>query len=230
MHTGFFGKGEASGLFSSTGFNKKFDQAVRGARVLSRASSTIQMPDRIELPTDRPMIIAANHSSLFDLPASLIVLGNYGIPARIGVNSRFFVNPVAGRFLRGIGCIAFSKDDKGSAEDAMVEALTSGQPAAIMPEGRLTRPNDQVNGVGQGRPGVSRVALRADAAVVPIGFAFANETWTPGNPLPVPRLGRHKVIAKMGAPIAFDSDDHIANANLLMQRIGDLVVEGRQSR
>lgn len=184
----------------------------------------------MELPTDRPMIIAANHSSLFDLAAALVVLGHYGIPARIGVNSRFFDNPVAGRFLRGIGCIAFSKDDKEAAEHTMATALASGQPAAIMPEGRLTRPDNQVNGVGQGRPGVSRIARRANAAVVPIGFAFANETWAPGTPLPVPRLGRHEVIATLGAPIAFDTDDHIANANLLMQRIGDLVIEGRQSR
>lgn len=174
-------------------------------------------------------MIAANHSSLYDLPAALVVLGHYGINARIGVNSRFFSNPVGGRFLHGIGCIPFSREDKDSAEQAMVGALLDGQSAAIMPEGRITRPRDQENGVGPARPGVSRIARRADAAILPVGFAFANETWRPGTPLPMPRLGRHEVVASIGPPVVFDGDDHIANAKHLMSVIGELVMQGRST-
>jgi len=229
VHTDYFGKGEASTLFSSSGFERKYLAAVRGSKVLARLSSTVVLPDKVELATDRPVMIAANHSSLFDLAASLIVLGHYGIPARIGVNSRFFANPVAGAFLRGIGCIAFSKDDRQAAEDEMVDALKRGQPAALMPEGRITREADKVNGVGQGRPGVSRIARRADAAVMPVGFSFANEAWAPGTPLPRPRMGRHKVVARIGPPVLFSDDDHIANANHLMAVISGLVDEGQST-
>ena len=84
-----------------------------------------------------------------------------------------------------------------------------------------------MNGVGPGRPGVSRIARAAGAAVVPVGFAFANETWTPGTPLPKARFGKHKVIASIGKPIVFDDDDHIANAQLAMDAIGSLVMHGR---
>lgn len=227
VQTDLYGKGEASVLFTETGYDRSYNAAVVGSRILARLCSRVELPDTIELATDRPNIIAANHSSLFDLIAALIVLGNYGIPARIGVNSRFFSNPIAGRFLRSIGCIPFSKDDKEAAESAMADALLAQQSAAIMPEGRITRPKDQINGVGQGRPGVSRVARRAGAAVVPVGFAFADEAWVPGTPLPKPRLGRHKVIANIGAPIYFDTDDHIGNANELMSAIGDLVTAAR---
>ena len=109
----------------------------------------------------------------------------------------------------------------------MVDSLLRGVPAAIMPEGRITKPADQVNGVGPGRPGVSRIARRAEAAVVPVGFAFSNEAWVPGSALPKPRLGRHRVVASIGAPMTFETDDHIANANRLMDAIGSLVLQGR---
>ncbi len=186
------------------------------------------MPPTIDLPTDRPAIIAANHSSLFDLVASLVVLGNYGVNARIGVNKRFFGNPVSGAFLRGIGCIAFAKGDGGHAEQEMVDALRAGQAAAIMPEGRITRPEDQTDGVGPGRPGVSRIAREAGAAIVPVGFAHSDRAWVPGTSLPKVKLGRHAVIASVGPPIVFDTDDDVANANLLMSRISELVLHGRQ--
>ncbi len=225
-----FGRGEAKALFSETGFDKRYWASIRGSRALSRLSSRVALPTHIELPTDRPVMLAANHSSLYDLLAALIVLGHYGINARIGVNARFFSNPAGGAFLRGIGCIPFSKGDGGAAENQMVDALIARQSAAIMPEGRITRPEDQVNGTGPARPGVSRIARRANAAVLPIGFAFANEAWTPGTPLPKPRMGRHEVITTIGAPMYFETDDHIDNANQLMETIGGLVMQGRATR
>lgn len=230
METDFFGKGEAAVLFTETGFERGYNASIVGSRVITRLSSLVELPGTIELATDRPNLIAANHSSLFDLIAALIVLGHYGIPARCGVNSRFFKNPIAGWFLRSIGCIPFSKDDRESAENTMAETLLAGQSAAIMPEGRITRPEDQVNGVGQGRPGVSRIARRADAAVIPVGFAFADEAWKPGTPLPKPRLGRHKVVARFGAPVLFETDDHIANANHFMDELSSVVLKARATR
>ena len=62
-----FGAGQATTLFETSDFDRAFDASVLGSRVLSRLSSSIELPDRVELATDRPMIIAANHSSLFDL-------------------------------------------------------------------------------------------------------------------------------------------------------------------
>ena len=223
-----FGKGEAKGLLADTGFEKRYAVSVGGSHVVSRLSSRVVLPEKIELPTDRPLIIAANHSSLFDLAASLILLGHYGLTSRIGVNSRFFANPLAAAFFRNIGCVGFSKDDKEAAEATMIEALIARQTTAIMPEGRIIKPKDQVDGVGQGRPGVSRIARAAGAAVLPVGFAFSNETWKPGTPLPMPRLGRHSVVTNVGPPMWFESDDHIANADQLMAEISRLVLTGRQ--
>ena len=86
---------------------------------------------------------------------------------------------------------------------------------------------DQVNGVGPARPGVSRIARRAGAAVLPVAFVHSDVAWKPGTPLPKPRLGRHRVIARAGEPLVFDSDDHEANAAAIMTSIGNLVMAAR---
>jgi 1-acyl-sn-glycerol-3-phosphate acyltransferase len=227
VQTTHYAKGEARSAFSETGFDRTYWNAVRGSRVLCRVTSRVDVPPGIELPTDRPLIIAANHSSMFDLLAALVFLGHYGLTTRIGVNSRFFTNPVAGAFFRGIGCIPFSRDDRESAERATVEALLAGQVAALMPEGRITRIEDQVRGVGPARPGISRIARRANAVVLPVAFTNSDGAWRPGTPLPKPRLGRHHVLALVGSPLEFHTDDHEANTDAIMDAIGTLVLEGR---
>jgi 1-acyl-sn-glycerol-3-phosphate acyltransferase len=227
VETRHYRKNEAQDAFSPTGYDKFYWRAVKGSRLLSRLSSRVDLPETVELPTDRPAIIAANHSSLFDLIAALITLGHYGVNARIGVNSRFFKNPIAGWFLRGIGCIPFSRDDREAAEQTMVDALKAGQVCAIMPEGKIIRPDDQVDGVGKGRPGVSRIARRAGAAVVTVGFTNSDKAWRPGTPFPKLANRSTHVITRLGAPIEFDSDDHDANAGEVMQSISELVAEGR---
>ncbi len=172
-------------------------------------------------------MVAANHSSLFDLIASLVLLGHFGINARLAVNSRFFSNPAGGAFLRGIGCIPFSRDDKAAAEQTMVDALLSGQVTALMPEGRITRPEDQINGVGPARPGISRIARRSGAVILPVAFVGSDAAWRPGTPLPKPRLGRHTVTAAAGPLLDFDTDDHEANAAEVMASLGSLVMSQR---
>lgn len=227
MHTIDCGPGEGRAIFAETGFDRSYWRAVRGSRGICRATSRVDVPDTIEIPTDRPLIVAANHSSLFDLIAALVFLGHFGINGRLAVNSRFFKNPVGGRFLGGIGCIPFSRDDKEAAENTMIDALRAGQACALMPEGRITRLEDQVNGVGPARPGLSRIARRANAVVLPVGFVGSDVAWIPGTALPKPRLGRHHVNALAGQLLDFDTDDHEANTAAVMTALGALVLEGR---
>lgn len=227
MQTIDCGPNDARQLFSDTGFDKTYWRAVRGSRGICRLTSRLDTPDTLRLPADRPLMVAANHSSLFDLIAALVFLGNYGISSRLAVNSRFFANPAGGAFLRAIGCIPFSRDDREAAEQTTVDALVARQVVGIMPEGRITRPEDQVNGVGPARPGLSRIARRAGAVVLPIAFVHSDIAWRPGTPLPKPRLGRHHVLACPGELIDFTSDDHEANAAQVMASLGSLVMEGR---
>lgn len=227
METAHFGRDEASHMFTPTGFDRAFQRAARWSQHFSRLTSRVEIPTTIELPTDRPVMIAANHSSLFDIVSSIITLDKFGVPARLGVHARFVNNPIGGRFLRRIGCIPFSRELGDVAEQSMVEALDAGQVCCLMPEGRIVRPAERINGVGPGRPGISRIARASGAAVVPVGFAGADRAWPPGS-AGIKVRSDHPIITTFGAPLIFDDDDHQANVAELMGTIADLVAESER--
>lgn len=218
-----------SGQFTGTETDRFFAFAVGFSRWLSRLTSRVYPPDDANLPLDRPVILAANHSSLYDLPVALITIGKYGYRARIGVNARFFHTPLIGGLFRRMGCIPFSRQTRDESEATMVDALKAGELCAIMPEGKVVLGKDHVDGVGPGRLGVSRIARQAGAAVVPIGIAGASEAWRPGRPL-MKLLSRKPVIVKIGPALDFTTDDHQANVEQLMEAIAGLVKAGNQER
>ena len=201
------------------GHDRFFERSARVARALSIPTGSVSLPESVELPTDRPLLFAANHSSLFDLVASLVSLAHFGLTARLGVHARFFTNRAGGAFLRQLGCVPFSSEDREAAEQTMVEALLARQACALMPEGKITKPSDHVDGVGRGRPGISRIARRAGAAVIPVGIAGADQVWPPGSARIRVGLRRDPVVVRFGPPMEFATDDHSANVAELMQAI-----------
>lgn len=225
MDTVHVGPGEGTRMFGPTGFDDHFTRAATRSLKLSSWTSRIVLPDTLELPTDRPTIVAANHSSLFDLASSLVTVGHFGTTARMGVAARFFERPLMGSFLRRIGCIPFSRERGVEAERTMISSLEQGQLCCLMPEGRVVKATDRVDGVvGQGRPGISRIARATGAAILPIGFNGADVAWRPGRPFPRLR-SRTPVVVRSGSPLLFESDDHEANADRLMAVIAELVRE-----
>ncbi|MGI9612249.1 MAG: lysophospholipid acyltransferase family protein [Acidimicrobiales bacterium] len=221
MHTDRFTSGTAGALVTPTGYDRFFGRSVLVARLLTTTTGRVSLPETVELPTDRPLLFAANHSSLFDLVASLVALGHFGLPARIGVNARFFINPAGRAFLRRLGCIPFDRDHREAAEESMTEALVARQACAIMPEGRITKPHERVDGVGPGRPGVSRIARLAGAAVVPVGIVGSDQVWPPGSARIRVGIRRDPVVVRFGRPMEFDTDDHSANTAELMAAISE---------
>ncbi|MEL7156973.1 MAG: lysophospholipid acyltransferase family protein [Actinomycetota bacterium] len=223
IDTRHVGPGEGGRLFRPTGFDEHFLRAAERSLRLSALTTRVALPPTLELPTDRPTIVAANHSSLFDLASSLITVAHFGATARMGVAARFFDRPLMGSFLNRIGCIPFSRDRGSEAESTMISSLEQGQMCCLMPEGRVVKAPDRVDGlVGQGRPGISRIARATGAAILPVGFSGADVAWKPGRPVPRIR-NRRPVVVRTGRPFQFDGDDHEANADRVMAEIAALV-------
>lgn len=223
MDTVHVGLGEGRRLFKPTGFDEAYATAAARSRRISGWTSRLDLPPTIEMPTDRPTIVAANHSSMFDLAAALITVDNYGCAARMGVASRFFERPVLGPFFARIGCIPFSRETAAEAEATMIDSLNQGQLCCLMPEGKVVKAPKRVGGVvGQGRPGVSRIACATGAAILPVGFTGADVAWKPGRPFPRIR-SQESVVVRVGTPFLFDDDDHEVNADRVMAVIADLV-------
>lgn len=183
----------------------------------------LDLPDVLTVPTSRPVLFAGNHRSLFDFIGAMIIFSKFGASSRLLIRADLVNGRFGGPLFRGIGSIATSTATKQAAEDAAVEALLDGQMVSIMPEGRLVPPAERAEfGVGPGRRGVSRIATRSGACVIPVGFAGTDAVWPRGK-RPQVRRPRPTVTIRIGEPLLFSGDDHQKNADELMVHLGGLV-------
>lgn len=180
---------------------------------LMRVVAVVRMPDSIDI--DGPTIAAGNHQSLLDVFCSAAFCAETNVSCRFLVQSRYFENRIAGRWLRRIGCISTSGDTKDEAFAEAHAALARGELVGIMPEGRLTKPEDRNPQVGLGRPGVSELAHLAGASVRPIVFHNTGVAWPRGG-WPRVRFRRPVVTMAFGDPVELTSDDHQVNTDRIM--------------
>lgn len=206
-----------------TDHHRQFIAAGRWSTRFAKPLARLDLPDRLTLPTDRPVLFAGNHRSLFDVFATLAIFARFGASSRLLIRADYVNGGVTGPVLRNIGSIPASSETRQEAEDTAVNSLLAGELVSIMPEGRLMRPEDWgPTGVGPGRPGVSRIATRAGAAVLPVAFVGTERVWPRGG-WPRPRVRRPTVILRVGDPLEMTGDDHQANTDALMERLGQLV-------
>ncbi|MDH3299172.1 MAG: 1-acyl-sn-glycerol-3-phosphate acyltransferase [Acidimicrobiia bacterium] len=206
-----------------TDHHDQFLTAGRWSERLIKPVARLDVPDSIRLLRDRPILFAGNHRSLFDVFATLAVLGRFQVSSRILIRADLVDSGATGVLLRRLGSIATSRTNRQEAEDSAVEALELGQTVSLMPEGRLVPPEERsASGVGPGRPGLSRIARRSGAAVIPVAFVGTDQVWPRGG---VPRLGlpRPQVKIRFGEPMELTGDDDQANVDAFMAELGRLV-------
>ncbi len=206
-----------------TDYHDRFVTIGRWSAQLVKPLAQLDVPDSIRLVKDRPILFAGNHRSLFDVFATLAVLGRFDVSSRILIRADLVDSGATGVLLRRLGSIATSKLTREEAENEAVEALRRGQTVSVMPEGRLVPPEERAAiGVGPGRPGLSRIARRAGAAVIPVAFVGTDKVWPRGS---WPRLSvpRPEVKVRVGPPMEMTGDDDQANVDAFMAELGRLV-------
>lgn len=206
-----------------TDHHDQFLAAGRWSDRLIRPLARLDVPDSIRLVGDRPILFAGNHRSLFDVFATLAVLGRFRVSSRILIRADLVDSGATGVLLRRLGSIAASRTNGREAEDSAVAALALGQTVSLMPEGRLVPPEERsATGVGPGRPGLSRIARRSGAAVIPVAFIGTDRVWPRGG---LPRVGmpRPEVKIRFGDPVELTGDDDQANVDSFMAELGRLV-------
>jgi len=192
----------------------------RFLRVISR----VDFPDNVDLPTDRPILFAANHRSFLDILVAGALFSHLGITCRFQVQARMFDRPIIGKWLTKLGCIPTNRAVREQAENTTVATLVAGHTVAVMPEGRLVPAEDRPGGVGAGRPGLSRIAQRSGAVVIPVACHGTDNVWPRGRPFPKLGLFRRRTVAvDFGEPMAFTSDDHQENVDALMANVAHML-------
>jgi 1-acyl-sn-glycerol-3-phosphate acyltransferase len=206
-----------------TPHHRQFVNAGRWCTKLATPIAKLDLPETLRVPTTRPILFAGNHRSFFDVIATLAIFAKFDVSSRILIRADLVDSGISGSVLRRLGSISTSSEKRQSAEDQAVQALSDGHTVSMMPEGRLVPKKDwSESGVGPARPGLSRIASRAGASVVPVAFVGTDQVWPRGAP---PRLQRRRptVTVRLGEPMEMLGDDHQANTDAFMAHLGSLV-------
>ncbi len=173
-----------------------YRRAGRLARAFFSLFARYDFPDRPAVLDRGGVVIAANHRSFFDVFLAYALLLWWGETPRMLVNGSYFDIPVIGWMLKNTGCIPVKKGGgKIAIDDGLIE-LNAERPIAIMPEGRLVKPEDRPTGVGEARDGVGQLAIKSGSPVLAVGVSGAERVWPVGKPVPLPRLKRTTVVVK----------------------------------
>jgi glycerol-3-phosphate dehydrogenase (NAD(P)+) len=155
----------------------------------------MQRIGREHIPSDGPLIIAANHRSFMDPWVIGMMLRR---PIYYVAKTELFHRRSVAWLLSALG--AFPVDRGNGDRDAMDAArkiLERGDVVVIFPEGTRTRPG----ALGTPKRGVGRLALETGAPIVPvalIGTEAVRRGW---------RIRPHKVRVRAGRPLRFPQVD-----------------------
>ncbi len=188
------------------------------------------------IPSQGPVIIAANHRSYFDPLALALLL------ARAGRNGRFLAKkevvnaPVVGQIVKAFGTISVDRGS-GSAQplDLAAQALAAGEVIVILPQGTIPRGEAFFDPQLSGRPGVARLAAMSGAPVIPVGLWGTERVW-PRN-AKVPNMANVTspplVLAKAGkaVPMKNTRKSLAADTDTIMEAISGLLpAESKKKR
>jgi len=201
---------------------------ARIARVLTAPFVRYQFRGGACAPRLHVGIIAANHRSMFDVAAGLIAFHRFRHYPRLLIAKEYVEGRWTAPFCRAIGAIPVDREaGPARALDVAAERLAEGVPILVMPEGRLHWDPDHPLETGPAKTGISRLAVAADAIVVPAAVVGSERVWPASSYLPRLNPFRRKTVVVNVADeeMTLTGDDHRANTELVMAEIRRLISE-----
>jgi putative phosphoserine phosphatase/1-acylglycerol-3-phosphate O-acyltransferase len=182
--------------------------------------------DRI--PSEGPVLLAANHRSYFDVAALALVAARIGRPVRFLAKKALFDAPVIGTLARAFGGISVGRGhgSAGPLTDAEA-ALRAGEVVIVLPQGTIPRGTAFFDPELKGKKGAARLAASTGAAVVPIGLWGTDQVWPRSRRVPDFALVRHPptISVRIGHPVALSLTDATADTVAIMAAISALLPE-----
>jgi len=177
----------------------------------------------------QPTILAANHRSLADLFLAASLLHVWKWPVRPLVAGSYFEKPLIGTLLRRLGAIPVTGSD---AIEKASEVLASGVSVAVMPEGRVVRPEEwKPTGVGTPRIGVAKLAIETRCPVLLIGVAGTEELWPRGQLLPkFTPWKRTKLVVRLKSLGTVEESDPEVALNQIWSGVQEMVEKADSER
>jgi 1-acyl-sn-glycerol-3-phosphate acyltransferase len=176
----------------------------------------VEVRGREHVPAQGPYVIVANHTNWKDPPVVSLALG---VPIRWMAKIEVFDYFLIGFLLRGVGNFSIRRGESDRRAIALaLQVLGKGLPLGVFPEGHRSEHGTLL----RGRPGISLLADRTDALIVPCGIV--------GTPTARPRLVRRtEVVLTFGRAFRVSElapeirRDRQATADAIMLRIAALL-------
>ncbi|WP_454043790.1 lysophospholipid acyltransferase family protein [Cellulosimicrobium sp. Marseille-Q8652] len=161
-------------------------------RFLARVVWATRVEGAENVPTEGPVVLAANHTGVVDGP---LVLGVAPRPLHVLVKDEMFVGPV-GTVLRAAGQIPVDREGGRRALSTALAVLRRGGAVGVFPEGNRGRGD-----ATSARAGVAWLALNGQARVVPVAVLGTRRTGEGVNH--VPGL-RRRLVVRFGTPVVVE--------------------------
>ena len=204
---------------------------IRLALAALRVRVNVEGADHV--PDEPGVILASNHLSIVDPPlVSVVVARLVGRRLRYMAKAEALDAPLLGPVLRAYGGFGVRRGRPDREAYRMAHAvLDAGDWLGVAPEGTRSRTAT----LGEAKAGVSLLALRSGAPILPVGIAGTERTWPVGARLP--RFGT-TVTVRFGvlyrpSPAAAEGDRREAleaRTEELMRRIAELLPEAYRGR
>jgi 1-acyl-sn-glycerol-3-phosphate acyltransferase len=169
----------------------------------------LELEGAANVPMDGPVLVLLNHASLLDVPA-LMVVDPYPDTVTV-VKASLFKIPVVRWFLEQWHAIPVERHGRDSTSvRAMLAILRAGGVLTIAAEGRRTRTGrlEPIN------PVLARIAVSADALILPVGIRGSFDALPPGALFPRPR----KIVVRAGVPFRLERGTDVAAASERIRR------------
>src|SRR3989338_868943 len=153
------------------------------------------------IPKDKPFIIAANHSSYFDIMLPhLCIIKTIDTHILTFVNASYWKIPLVGAFLDWAGGIpVYVRHENGAKKKNMesfkkaLDYLKKGGAILIFPEG--TRSDD--GKLKKAHTGIAKLAIKSKTPILPFGIIDAHRVLPKGAMLPRFRRATRKIMKEI---------------------------------
>lgn len=153
------------------------------------------------LPLDGPAVIATNHVGYLDFTFVGYAARERGRLVRFMAKEEVFRHKIAGPLMRGMKHISADRfGDAGAAVTRAMEAAKRGEVIGMFPEGTISRSFVPRTG----KTGAARIAIAADAPLIPGAVWGSQRILTKGRPRNFER--RVAITVDLGEPIDYSSN------------------------
>lgn len=162
------------------------------------------------IPASGPVVLAVNHTSYVDFIEIGLLARRAGRWPRYMMKAELRENRIVGFLMKHCRAIGVDRGHGGESYHEAVDALRAGEAVVVYPEATISRSFE----LKEFKSGAARMAIEANAPIVPVAIWGAQRIWTKGKV--ARRLGRSKlpIVIAVGPAVRPDGAADAVTARL----------------